>query len=57
METGVAQIPIDLAQYREALERRLGSAHGVMRSMINKAQKDPKRIVFTEGEEANAPPA
>src|SRR5579863_2789862 len=51
METGVAQTPVDLAQYREALERRLGTAHGVMRAMINKAQKDPKRVVFTEGQE------
>ncbi len=51
METGVAQQPVDLAQYREELERRLGTAHGVMRAMINKAQKAPKRIVFTEGEE------
>src|SRR5207302_1608910 len=51
METGVAQQPVDLDQYREQLERRLGTAHGVMRAMINKAQKAPKRIVFTEGEE------
>ena len=51
METGVAQQPVDLAQYREELERRIGTAHGVMRSMINKAQKAPKRVVFTEGEE------
>src|ERR1035438_2775144 len=51
METGVAQVTIDIDQYREELERRLGTAHGVMRAMINKAQKDPKRIVFTEGEE------
>jgi malate dehydrogenase (oxaloacetate-decarboxylating)(NADP+) len=52
METGVAQQPVDLAQYREVLERRLGTAHGVMRAMINKAQRDPKRIIFTEGEES-----
>jgi malate dehydrogenase (oxaloacetate-decarboxylating)(NADP+) len=51
MDTGVAQQPIDLVQYREALERRLGKAHEMMRGMIHKAQKDPKRIVFTEGEE------
>ncbi|HXS98097.1 MAG TPA: NADP-dependent malic enzyme [Candidatus Limnocylindrales bacterium] len=51
MRTGVAQQPVDLAQYREQLERRLGTAHGVMRAMINKAQNDPKRVVFTEGEE------
>lgn len=51
MESGVAGHPVDLAQYREELERRLGRAHEVMRAMIHKAQKDPKRIVFTEGEE------
>jgi malate dehydrogenase (oxaloacetate-decarboxylating)(NADP+) len=51
METGVAQLPIDLAQYRDQLERRLGKAHEVMRSMIQKAQKQPKRVVFTEGAE------
>ena len=51
MESGVAQEPVDLPSYREALERRLGTAHGVMRSMINKAQRGPKRVVFAEGEE------
>jgi malate dehydrogenase (oxaloacetate-decarboxylating)(NADP+) len=51
MDTGVAQQPVDINQYREELERRLGKANEVMRSMINKAQKQPKRIVFTEGEE------
>jgi malate dehydrogenase (oxaloacetate-decarboxylating)(NADP+) len=51
METGVAQQPVDMKIYREQLERRLGRANEVMRSMINKAQNDPKRIVFTEGEE------
>jgi malate dehydrogenase (oxaloacetate-decarboxylating)(NADP+) len=52
METGVARQPVDLAQYREELERRLGKAAEVMRGMINKAKKVPKRIVFTEGEES-----
>jgi len=51
MDTGVAQHPVDIKQYREELERRLGKANEVMRFMINKAQKQPKRIVFTEGEE------
>ena len=51
MESGVAQQPIDLQQYRDELERRLGKAHEMMRFMIHKAQKDPKRIVFTEGEQ------
>jgi len=51
MDSGVAQTPVDIHQYREELERRLGTAHGVMRGMIHKAQTAPKRIVFTEGEE------
>src|ERR1035438_1213257 len=44
-------MPVDIEQYREALERRLGTAQGVMRAMIHKAQSAPKRLVFTEGEE------
>ncbi len=51
MDTGVAQNPVDIKLYREELECRLGKAVEVMRVMINKAQTDPKRIVFTEGEE------
>ena len=51
MDSGVARQPVDLQQYREVLERRLGKAHEIMRAMIHKAQSDPKRIVFTEGEE------
>jgi malate dehydrogenase (oxaloacetate-decarboxylating)(NADP+) len=51
MDTGVAQVPVEIGKYREALERRLGKAYGVVRNMINKAQRQPKRIVFTEGEE------
>jgi malate dehydrogenase (oxaloacetate-decarboxylating)(NADP+) len=51
METGVAQTPIDIKEYREQLERRLGKAHEVMRIMIQKAQRQPKCVVFPEGEE------
>ena len=43
METGVAQQPVDIKQYREELESRLGKANEVMRGMINKAQQQPKR--------------
>ena len=52
METGVAQNPVDLKQYREELEKRLGKAAVVMRGMINKAKAEPKRVVFAEGEES-----
>ena len=51
MDTGVAQQPVEIKQYREELERRLGRANMMMRIMINKAQKKPKRVVFPEGEE------
>ena len=50
METGVAQEPVDLAEYREQLEKLLGKAHEVMRTMIQKAQAKPKRVVFPEGD-------
>jgi malate dehydrogenase (oxaloacetate-decarboxylating)(NADP+) len=51
IDTGVAQEPVNLDDYREELERRLGHMQGVMRVMINKAQRNPKRVVFPEGEE------
>jgi malate dehydrogenase (oxaloacetate-decarboxylating)(NADP+) len=51
IRTGVARQILDIAEYREQLERRLGKAREVMRVMINKAQRQPRRIVFPEGEE------
>jgi malate dehydrogenase (oxaloacetate-decarboxylating)(NADP+) len=51
METGVAQIPVDLDEYRERLERRLGKSQELMRMVIHKAQKSPKRVVFPEGDQ------
>ncbi|MGB7846853.1 MAG: NADP-dependent malic enzyme [Candidatus Acidiferrum sp.] len=50
METGVARNPVDLVEYRERLERLLGKAHEVMRTIIHKAQARPERVVFPEGE-------
>jgi malate dehydrogenase (oxaloacetate-decarboxylating)(NADP+) len=49
--SGVAREFIDLDQYRNALELRLGRARGFMRGIVNRAQQDPKRIVFPEGED------
>ena len=51
METGVAQLQVDLDQYKEQLERRLGKAREIMRVMIHKARREPMRVVFPEGEE------
>jgi len=50
METGVARTPVDLMEYRERLERLLGKAHEVMRTIIRKAAARPRRVVFPEGE-------
>jgi malate dehydrogenase (oxaloacetate-decarboxylating)(NADP+) len=50
METGVAMLPVDLQEYREQLRSRLGKAEEVMRVMVHKAQRDPRRVVFPEGE-------
>ncbi len=49
--SGVAREFIDLESYRERLEERLGRARGIMRGLINRAMRDPRRIVFPEGEE------
>ncbi|HUF27600.1 MAG TPA: NADP-dependent malic enzyme [Gemmatimonadaceae bacterium] len=49
--SGVANEFIDLDEYREQLEGRLGRARGIMRGIINRATRVPKRVVFPEGEE------
>jgi malate dehydrogenase (oxaloacetate-decarboxylating)(NADP+) len=49
MDTGVAQRPVDLDEYREQLEKQRGKAHGIMRMMVRKAVADPRRVVFPEG--------
>ncbi len=52
MDSGVARRPIaDMQQYRESLEALQGRSKQVMRTLINKAKANPKRIVFPEGEE------
>lgn len=52
METGVAKEPItDWHAYEEELKERLGFSKEILRLMISKAQKNPKTIVYCEGEE------
>ena len=50
MKSRVAQHWIDIDAYREQLERRLGKAHEISRTMIHKAQTRPKTVVFPEGD-------
>jgi malate dehydrogenase (oxaloacetate-decarboxylating)(NADP+) len=49
--SGVAREFIEMDEYRERLEARLGRARGIMRGIINRAVRDPKRVVFPDGEE------
>ena len=50
MESGVAQLKVDVEEYREQLSRRLGRTQEVMCSVRHRAKAAPKRIVFSEGE-------
>ncbi|MEE4312333.1 MAG: NADP-dependent malic enzyme [candidate division KSB1 bacterium] len=50
MDTGVARHEIDLEKYQEELEARLGKSREMMRFIINKAIREPKRVVYPEGE-------
>ncbi len=50
IRSGVAQEPVDLVTYRAQLEHRLGKAYEVSRTMIHKAQANPKQVVFPEGD-------
>ena len=52
MKTGVAQVEIDLEDYRDQLARLLGRTYEVMQSVRHKAKAAPRRIVFSEGEHA-----
>ncbi len=48
--SGVARKSLEsIEAYRESLESFLGRAHVIMRAVIHRARKDPKRIVFPEG--------
>jgi malate dehydrogenase (oxaloacetate-decarboxylating)(NADP+) len=51
MESGVARVQIDVQTYTDALANRLTRGREVMSVVTRKAQTDPKRIVFSEGEE------
>src|SRR3712207_3138107 len=46
--SGVAREFIEIEDYRERLEERLGRARGLMRGIINRAVRNPKRVVFPE---------
>jgi len=51
MDTGVARKPIaDMKAYVERLEGLQGRSKDVIRSVVNRAKANPKRVVFPEGD-------
>ncbi len=53
MKDGVARVKVDINEYKERLEARLGRSRALMRIMIGKAKKAEERIVYPEGEHPN----
>ena len=52
IESGVAKEKIeDWNAYKDELKERLGLSKEIIRVMVHKAQKSPKRVVYPEGEE------
>ena len=51
MESGAARRELDLEEYTEQLEARLGKSREMMRVVLNKAKSDPKRVVLADGDD------
>jgi malate dehydrogenase (oxaloacetate-decarboxylating)(NADP+) len=51
MESGAARRELELGPYRERLEARLGKSRELMRTVLNKAASDPKRVALAEGDD------
>ncbi|WP_101296005.1 NADP-dependent malic enzyme [Halegenticoccus soli] len=51
IESGAARKKLDLDEYREELEARLGKSREMMRVVMNKAKSNPKRVALAEGED------
>ncbi|MFC7222478.1 NADP-dependent malic enzyme [Halalkalicoccus sp. GCM10025322] len=51
ISSGAAREEVELDEYREKLEARLGKSREMMRVVLNKAKSDPKRVALAEGED------
>jgi malate dehydrogenase (oxaloacetate-decarboxylating)(NADP+) len=51
MDSGAARRELDLEEYTEQLEARLGKSREMMRVVLNKAKSAPKRVVLAEGDD------
>lgn len=52
MDTGVAQQPVDIEKYKLELDERIGHGRTIMRVLADKARRNPKKVVFPEGDSA-----
>jgi len=50
METDVAQNPVDIEEYKRELAERIGHGRKLMTVISEKAKRNPKKIVFPEGD-------
>ena len=51
MESGVAKKPIEnWGKYQEELEQRLGLDNKIVTSLVDRARKDPQKVVFAEAD-------
>jgi malate dehydrogenase (oxaloacetate-decarboxylating)(NADP+) len=51
IDSGVATRALDIDEYRESLGRKLSPSRRVMWSITSLARREPKRVIFPEGEE------
>ncbi|WP_136716178.1 NADP-dependent malic enzyme [Halorientalis salina] len=51
MESGAARQELEVEEYVEELEARLGKSREMMRVVLNKAKNEPKRVVLAEGDD------
>jgi malate dehydrogenase (oxaloacetate-decarboxylating)(NADP+) len=50
MDTGVAHKHLDIEEYKQSLEERMGFAPQIIRHAMEKAKTHPQKIVFPEGD-------
>ncbi|MGN8217230.1 NADP-dependent malic enzyme [Halococcus morrhuae DSM 1307] len=51
IDSGAARSDVDIDDYTEELEARLGKSREMMRVVLNKAKSEPKRLVLAEGDD------
>jgi len=51
IDSGAAREELDVEEYVEELEARLGKSREMMRVVLNKAKNEPKRVVLAEGDD------